>query len=108
AIEGTATDVHGISDRRRPVLKEETANSTRQTAKEANRRNHVALQSQGFRKPLHGKRRISVDAAIAGRANFLDGVNQLFRLAELTHDAVDMGALQMHYFSSSEVSATSS
>src|SRR5437762_419271 len=28
AIEGTATDVHGISDRRRPVLKEETANST--------------------------------------------------------------------------------
>src|SRR6266849_3913302 len=35
-------------------------------------------------------------------------MNEAIGCRKFTHHAVDMGALQMHYFSSSEVSATSS
>src|SRR5258707_123113 len=58
---------------------------------------------------FHGKWRIRVDAAVAGGANFFHGMNQLRRVAKLTHHAVNMRAVKvLHYFSSSEVSATSS
>src|SRR5260370_35524565 len=88
------------------VLKKKPATTARQSTKQTDERHHIAFQAHRLRKPLHGKWRIAVDAAIAGRANFLHGMNQLFRFANLTHYAVDIRALKLHYFSSSEVYPT--
>src|SRR5467141_5203294 len=108
AIERAAANVHRIGDRRCPVLEEKTANTASQAAKETNHRDHVALQTECFREAFDGKGSISIETAIARLADFFHGVNEFLGCRKLTHYAVDMGALQMHYFSSSEVSATSS
>src|SRR5712692_1209910 len=108
AIERAAADVHRISDRRYPVLKTKTAQPPCQAAKQSNGRHEVALQAERFGQAFDGKRRIGIETVIAGFTNFFDRMDKLLRSFELTHHAVDMGTLQMHYFSSSEVSATSS
>src|SRR5713101_4638045 len=107
-IERAAANVHRISDRHCPVLKTKTAQAPGQATKQSNRGHEVALQAQRLRETFDGKGGIGIETAIACLADFLHGMNELLGCLELTHHAVDMGALQTHYFSSSEVSATSS
>src|SRR5258708_23287833 len=99
--------VRGIGDGSSRLLEEKTANTARQAAKKTNQRHHVALQAERLGKTCDGEWRMGVDAMVAGGTDFLHGMNELLRIAELTHHAVYMGALQ-HYFLSSDVSATSS
>src|SRR5205823_14633154 len=54
-----------------------------------------------------GKRRKGVYVAIAGLAHLLDGFEELFRSSKLCQHPINMRTL-LHYFLSSEVSATSS
>src|SRR6202007_1458810 len=59
-------------------------------------------------KGFHREGRIGIDAAVACLADFLHGMNELLGVAKLTQHPVDMRALKMNHFLSSEVSATSS
>src|SRR4029077_17620781 len=108
AIERAAADVYGIGDRHSPVLKTKTAKATGETAEQSYKGHEVALQAERFGEAFDRKGCVGVETAIAGFANFFHGMNELLGCRKLTHHAVDMGALQMHYFFSSEVSATSS
>src|SRR5216684_1269046 len=108
AIERATANVHGVAAHVRPNLEEETRQTPSESAKQGDRRNEVALQAERFRETFDGKGSIGIESAIAGFAGFFHGMNKLFGRRKLTHHTVDMGALQMHYFSSSEVSATSS
>src|SRR5216684_4511361 len=108
AIERAAANIHRISDRRGPILKSKTAQAPGQAAKQSNHGHEVALQPERLRETLDGKGSVGIKPAIACLADFFHGMNELLGRLKLTHHAVDMGALQLHYFSSSEVSATSS
>src|SRR5712664_2299340 len=108
AIERAAANIHRVSDRRSPVLKSKTAQAPGQAAKQSNHGHEVALQPERLRETLDGKGSVGIKPAIACLADFFHGMNELLGRLKLTHHAVDMGALQLHYFSSSEVSATSS
>src|SRR5882724_9341804 len=107
AIERAAADVERIGDDVDPILEKEPAEAPRQAAYQANRRHHVAFQPERLRKAFHGKWRVSVQAAVTRFPDFLHGMNEFFGSAELPNHAVDVRAVQ-HYFSSSDVSATSS
>src|SRR6267378_819366 len=107
AIERAAADVERVGEDVDPVLEEEPTEAPRQAAYQTNRRHHVAFQSERLRKALHRKRRISIQTAVTRFADFLHGMNEFFGSTELPHHAVDVRAVQ-HYFSSSDVSATSS
>src|SRR5713226_352339 len=108
AIERATANVHGIAAYIRPNLEEETRQTPSESAKQGDRWNEVELQAERFRETFDGKGSVGIKPAIAGFADFFHGMNKLFGRPELAHHTVDMGALQMHYFSSSEVSATSS
>src|SRR6266478_1969072 len=108
AIERATANVHGVAAHIRPNLEEETRQTPSESAKQGDRRNEVALQAERFRETFDGKGSVGIESAIAGFADFFHGTNELLGCRKLTHHTVDMGALQMHYFSSSEVSATSS
>src|SRR6266850_806087 len=107
AIERAATDVERIGDDVDPILEKESAEAARQAADQTDCRHHVVFQPECLRKAFHGKRRISVQAAVTRFPDFLHRMNEFFGSAELPHHTVDVRAVQ-HYFSSSEVSATSS
>src|SRR6266403_896640 len=107
AIERAASDVERVGDAVDPLLEKESAEATRQAAYQTDRRHHVAFQSERLRKAFHGKRRVSVHEAVTRCPDFLHRMNEFFGSAELPHHAVDVRTVQ-HYFSSSEVSATSS
>src|SRR5229473_693937 len=108
AIERAAADVHGISNRGSQVLKAKTAQATGEAAEQSYKGHEVALQAKRFGEAFDGKGSIGIEAAIAGFANFFHSMDKLLGRFKLAHHAVDMRALQMHYFFSSEVSATSS
>src|SRR6266849_2817714 len=108
AIERAAADVHGVAAHVGPNLEEESRQSAADPAEQRDRRHKVELQAERFGEPFDREWGISIQPPVAGFANFFGGMDELLRSFELTHHAVDMGALQMHYFSSSEVSATSS
>src|SRR5437879_120401 len=104
AIERAAANVHRISDGRRPVLKTKTAQAPGQAAEQSNGRHEVALQAERLGKTFDGKGSVGIETAIACLADFFHGMNEVLGCHKLTHHAVDVGALKMHYFSSSEVS----
>src|SRR5258708_39667322 len=105
---GGAAKVQGVAAHIRPNLEEETRQPPSESAKQGDRWNEVALQAERFRKTFDRKGSVGIKTAVACLADFFHGMNELLGRRKLTHHTVDMGALQMHYFSSSEVSATSS
>src|SRR6266576_5336606 len=108
AVERTPSDVLRVADCCSPVLETKTAQTTSKTTEKRDEGHHVALQPHGMSKAFHGERRIGVHAVITSLARFLYGVNKLLGSIELRHHAIDVGTMMFHYFSSSDVSATSS
>src|SRR6266852_470271 len=90
AIEGTAADVQRVGDCRSPVLKAKSSDAPRQTTEKCNRRHQVALQAEGLREAFDREGSKGIEAAVARFANFLHGMEEFFRRAELAHHAVNV------------------
>src|SRR5207245_10008337 len=85
AIERTAANVQRVGDRRDPVLKAKSSDAPRQAAEKRNRRHQVALEAEGFRKTFDREGSIGIETGVTRLADFLHGMKEFFRSAELTH-----------------------
>src|SRR5205807_4529918 len=72
-----------------------------------NRRHQVAFQAQGLRETLDREGSKGIEAAVARLADFLYSVEEFFRRAELAYHTIYVRTV-LHYFFSSDVSASSS
>src|SRR5216684_2171689 len=90
AIERTAADVHRVGDRHSPVLKTKTAQAPSQAAEQSNERHEVALQAKGLRESFDREGSKGIEAAVARLADFLHGMEEFFRRAELGHHTVNV------------------
>src|SRR5438034_1389106 len=90
AIEGTAADVQRVGDRHSPVLKEKSSDAPGQTTEKGDRRHQVTFQAQGLRETLDREGSKGIKAAISRCADFLHGMEEFFRRAELAHHTVDV------------------
>src|SRR6266481_595550 len=96
AVQRASANVERIGDDAYPILKEKATKTACQAADQGDEGHVVALQSKRFGEALNWKRRIRLDAAIAGLASFLHGVDKLVLGLELGHNPVNMGAMFHH------------
>src|SRR3984893_1803922 len=89
-VQRASAHVERICEDADPILKEKATQATCQATNQRDQRHVVSLQSERFGEPLNRKRGVGFDAAIAGLASFLHGVDKRVRSRKLGHHPVDM------------------
>ena len=90
-VEGLAADNDWIVDHFHPVLHEKAAQRADDPADQDDQRQTRAFESDRLRQFLDRKRRIPVDASIAGRISLARRRDQRARTIELGHYAIESG-----------------
>src|SRR5439155_649648 len=91
AVEGLAPDVHRVLDDRRPVLEAVPRHQPRDTAEEHQQRQARMVEAEGLGQRLERVGREGVDLAVARLVDLAGGGDDLCRVAEFGHEAVEAG-----------------